>query len=169
MHTQMARLIAGIEAGQRVGIDDDAPAFLHLLDIDHPPGKGDRPEMALQHRRLALPGGFPHQREAGRQSGECQRRFAPSRLPAQRQGKADPGERRRDGGPQRGLDRERKIGPDPGAEKYRQPQEAAALLGGEAIGERAKNRKAWFEDRTDPSARDYRVRHRRPAARAKRA
>ena len=130
MHTHAARLIARIEAGQRVGLDDDAPALLHLVDIDDPPGDGDRPEMALQHRRLALPGGLPHQCKAGRQGGERKRRFAPPGMPAQRNHQGNAGDRGRDAGPQRRLDFQRKIDCDPSPEIDRQPEQAAVALGG---------------------------------------
>jgi hypothetical protein len=82
MHAYTARLVARIDVGQRICLDDDAPAFLHLIDIDDPPGNGDRPEMALQHRRLPLPGGLPHQCKTGGQGGERNRGFAPARMPA---------------------------------------------------------------------------------------
>ena len=65
MQAQAPRLIAGIEAGQRLRLDDDAPAPLGQVDIDDPAGDGDRSELPLQHRRLPLPGASAHQRKAG--------------------------------------------------------------------------------------------------------
>jgi hypothetical protein len=48
-------------------------------------------------------------------------------------------DRRDDTRPQRRLDLQREINPDPGAEKRRQPEQAAIAFGGEAIGKRGED------------------------------
>ncbi len=117
----MARLFAGVEPGQRIRSDDQPPASVHRVDVDDPSGNDDRPEAPLQHRRLALPGGFADQRKAGGERGERQCRFAQRGMTAQREHQTARGNRGHEAEPQRGLDRERKVDPDSGAEKDRQP------------------------------------------------
>jgi len=70
VHAQKARLVAGLQSGQRIGVDDDAPALFRQIDVGNSAGDGDRPEAALQHRRVALPRGLPHQRKARGEGGE---------------------------------------------------------------------------------------------------
>jgi len=70
MHTEAARAVEGIEARERIGLDNDAPAPLRQVDIRDPPGDSNRADVALQHWRVAHPGGLAHQRKACRNGGE---------------------------------------------------------------------------------------------------
>jgi len=99
MHAQTARPIARIDAWQRIGVDHDAPALLHQIDIDNPSGDRDRPEVALQHRRRVLPGGYPHQGKAGGKDSECERRSEPHAMPTHRSHRAGTGNGRSDARP----------------------------------------------------------------------
>jgi hypothetical protein len=99
VHTQAVRLFSPIETRQRVGLDDDAPTPLHHVDIDDSSGDRDRPEVPLQHWRVAFPRRFPHQREPGGKRSEHQCCFTPCRVSTQRKRPADPGNRRRNARP----------------------------------------------------------------------
>jgi len=100
----ISRLVGGIEPGRRIGLDDDAPALLHQVDVNDPPGDSDRPEVALQHWRVALPGGHAHQRKTCGEGGERQRDFAPRGMTAQCPRRAGSRDRRGNARPQRRLD-----------------------------------------------------------------
>ena len=54
------------------------------------------------------------------------------------------------------------IDPDPGAEKHRQPQQAALALGGEAIAKAREKARSRRRREADPFACDRRIRHYRP-------
>ena len=97
------------------------------------PVTGHRPEVALQHRRLALPRGLAYQRKAGSEDGQRQCGLAPRRIPAQRKAQAGTGNRTGNARPQRRFELQYEIDPNPGAKENRQPQQAAVALGGEAI------------------------------------
>src|SRR5438105_15398187 len=99
MHAHPARLIAHLDTGEWIGVDHDAPALLHQIDVDNSPGDGEWPEVPLQHRRLALPGGLPHQRKARGKDSERERRFTPHSMPAHRDHRAGAGNCRSDAGP----------------------------------------------------------------------
>src|SRR5216683_6210525 len=77
VHPQAVRLVGWVEPWQRIIVDDDPPSLLHHIDVDDPSGYGNRSKVALKHRRLALPGGFPHQRKARGKHGECEDRLTP--------------------------------------------------------------------------------------------
>ena len=121
VHPHAARLFVGIEPGQWVGGDDDSPAAVERVDVDHPPGQRHRPEAALQSRRLAFPGGLANQSKAGAEQREPQRRLARQRQPMEREGEPEGEDRAGDPEPQRRLEIEREINPDPGPEQHRQP------------------------------------------------
>ena len=123
---QPPRLVAGIEPRQRIGSDDHPPPSVERVDINDPPGKRDRPEAPLQHRRLALPSGLADQGKAGAEQGQRQRRLARQRAPVQGKSQAAGHDRSAEAEPQRRLDRQREINADPGAEKDRQPQAGVA-------------------------------------------
>jgi hypothetical protein len=63
-------------------------------------------------------------------------------MPMHRQAHNSAGARHHQARPQRGLDRQREIDPDPGAKKYRQPQQVPTTLGGQALGERGEQASA---------------------------
>ena len=119
MHPQAARLIACREARKRLVLDDDAPASLDDVDIDDPAVDGDRAKAPLQHRRLALPGGFPHPGKAGGEQGQASAASHQAELRRSARARAAAGECRRTARPQRRLDLQQEIDADAGAEEYR--------------------------------------------------
>jgi hypothetical protein len=90
-------------------------------------------------------------------------------MPAQGEAQAGAGNRRSDTRPQRRLDPQRKVEPDPGTKEHRQPEQTALALGGEAIGDGGDNARDPHRHEADPSAHDRRIRHHRPIARVLRA
>jgi len=65
------RLRGRLQARDRVGRDDDAPAAVELVDIDDTTGDRDWPNAPLQHRRAVLPARLLHPGKPG--GGECER------------------------------------------------------------------------------------------------
>ena len=112
---------SGSSPGSGSGATIDPPAAVERVDVDHPPGQRHRPEAALQSRRLAFPGGLADQSKAGAEQGQPQRRLARQRQPMEREGEPEGEDRAGDPEPQRRLEIEREINPDPGAEQHRQP------------------------------------------------
>ena len=169
MKPQAARLITRFKPSHGIGRDDNAPALLRQIDVDDPSGDGERSEVALQHRRLPLPGGFAHQCTAGGESRQRECDLAPPRMPAQCKSDNSAGDRGNDARPQRRLDLQRKINPDPGAKKHRQPEQAPLALGGKAVGKGGHNTSDPCRDEAAPFARDCRICHHHPIARVFRA
>ena len=65
-------LLLRVEAGQRIGGDDDPPSLVQEVDIDDPPGDRHRPEVSLEHRRFALQCGHSDQPETGGEDAQRQ-------------------------------------------------------------------------------------------------
>ena len=82
-------------------------------------------------------------------------------MPAQRKTEARPGNRTSNAGPHRRFELQYEIDPDPGAEKDRQPQEAAVALGREAIAKAGEKACSRGRREADPFACDRRIRHNR--------
>jgi hypothetical protein len=85
-------------------------------------------------------------------------------MPAHCQAHRSAGARQYQAWPQRGLDRQREIDPDPGAKKHRQPEQVPIALGGETPGNRGEEAPAPRRHQAEPPLRDRRIRHRRPTA-----
>src|SRR5438105_15250690 len=116
MHAHPARLIAHLDTGEWIGVDHDAPALLHQIDVDNPSRDGEWPEVPLQHRRLALPGGLPHERKAAGKDSECDRRFPPHAMLTHCDHRAESRNCRRDAMPQGRPDFKATANADPGAQ-----------------------------------------------------
>jgi len=169
MDAQPRRLLVRPEPRQWIGGDDDAPAAIDRVDVDHPSGDRERAKPALQHRRLPLPCRLADQGKAGAEHGQRQRRLAQHGAPVQRERRRTGGERRGKTEPQRRLEVEGEINADPAAKKHRQPQQAALAFGGIGSRDSMEQARAPSRRRAEPFARDRRIRHRRPAVRARRS
>jgi hypothetical protein len=143
-----------------------APAFLHEFDVEDSAGDSNRPDVPLQHRRVALPGCLAHQRKSGGKGGERQHRFAPCRITARRKRRSCADNRRDDSRPQRRLDLQVEIKTDPRTEKHRQPQETPLAFASKPITKHGKKPGGPPQNRTKASACGRRIRHLCTVARA---
>jgi len=135
---QPPRLLRRIEPRQGVGRDDDAPAAIHRIDVEHPSGHRYRPEPAIEQRRGALPGGRGDQPEPGRPDRQAQGRAAPGWPSSQKQRRHCRGECTHRSEPDRRLGIKREIESDAAAENNWKPKDAAIAFSGERSAEAAE-------------------------------
>jgi hypothetical protein len=160
VHPHPARLRRGVDAGQGVGGDDRAPASVKRVDVDDPPGDGDRAEPMIEHRRRALAAGCGNQREASGGEGQAPDTGAPGAAPAQQDRDGRGRQHRRDAEPERRLGPQREIECDAGAEEDREPEDTALGFGGHSLRQTTERPGTPCRRRVKSVAGDRDVRHR---------